>query len=112
LSAHLGRHRPVNSINDSGQIVGGSNEAFLYSGGVMYNLDSLTPGSGWELSDATGINNSGQIVGYGLNPAGQTHAFLLNPVPEPSTMVLLASAVFTVCVLRWKCKKAIAPASN
>jgi hypothetical protein len=45
-------------------------------------------GSGWVLSKASGINDLGQIVGAGsIN--GQTHAFLMTPVPEPATLLLL-----------------------
>ena len=41
--------------------------------------DAIPPDSGWTLYEATAINNQGQIVGYGLNPAGQTSAYLLTP---------------------------------
>ena len=83
------------SINDSGQITGqlissGSNpqHAFLYSGGVMTDLNALiSPSSGWVLQSAQGINDFGQIVGSGTFN-GQYDAFLLTPVPEPSTVVL------------------------
>jgi probable HAF family extracellular repeat protein len=75
-----------NAINDSGQIVGGS---YIYSNGTMTDLNSLIPtDSGWTLTNAEGINNSGQIVGYDTNPLGQTDAFLLTPTPEPSTVAL------------------------
>ena len=51
--------------------------AFLYSGGVMQDLNSLIdPSSGWVLGQATGINDSGQVVGYSYNANGQDHAFL------------------------------------
>ena len=32
---------------------------------------------------AMDINDHGQIVGYGINPAGQQHGFLLDPVKSP-----------------------------
>ena len=39
-------------------------------------------------SAANAVNDSGQIVGYGTNPTGQTHAFLLTPLPQaPLTYV-------------------------
>ena len=76
-------------INNSGQVVGSvvigvtPYYAFLYSGGVMTNLNNLIiGGSGWTLQEATAINDSGQIVGYGVNPSGQIHAFMLNPLPS------------------------------
>jgi len=69
-------------INDKGQVVGtfASTDAFLYSNGVMHDLNSLIPSnSGWTLQVAYGINDSGQITGWGINPSGQTDAFLLTP---------------------------------
>ncbi len=68
------------AINNLGQVVGYSSAgsyAFLYSGGSPQNLNSLIPSnSGWTLTEATGINDSGQICGYG-EYGGQTEAFLL-----------------------------------
>ena len=56
---------------------GGSDHAFLYSDGTEQDLNTLIPASsGWTLEDAYGINDSGQVVGTGVNPSGQTHAFL------------------------------------
>jgi probable HAF family extracellular repeat protein len=75
-----------NGINDSGQIVGwadtgsGAQDAFLYAGGSMQNLNSLLfPSCHWTLEDAQAINESGQIVGYGANTGGPIHAVLLTP---------------------------------
>ena len=83
-------------INASGQVTGwsytttGTMHAFLYSGGVMTDLNTLIdPTSGWVLQTAQAINDSGQITGYGII-GGQTHAFLLTPIPEPSSVVLAA----------------------
>ncbi len=82
-------------INDIGQVVGwngmGGGAAFLYdSVHGMVDLNSLiVSSSGWDLTGALAINNAGQITGEGTI-GGQTHAFLLTPVPEPSTWALLA----------------------
>ncbi len=43
---------------------------------------------GWTDTFATNINESGWIIGYGVNPEGKEHSFLL--VPEPATLALLA----------------------
>ena len=82
------------SINESGQVVGysttngGVNRAFLWENGAMTDLNNLIPpGSGWELTSATGINDAGWIVGSGTNPIGEGHAFLM--IPEPATLLLL-----------------------
>ena len=85
-------------INDSGQVVGTSYgtgyHAFLYSGGTMQDLNNLVSPSlgGWTLEYATDINDRGQVCGYGINPSGQTDAFLLTPTPEPSSLALLGAA--------------------
>jgi probable HAF family extracellular repeat protein len=75
------------SINDHDQIVGysalGYNyfHAFLYRNGLMVDLNDHVPDSpGWDLNFATSINDAGQIVGIGII-GGQTHGFLLTPVP-------------------------------
>jgi probable HAF family extracellular repeat protein len=78
-------------INNSGQVVGRSGGAFLWtSGDGMVNLNTLIdPQSGWELIYANAINDAGQIVGTGYI-GGEQHAFLLTPVPEPASLALLA----------------------
>jgi probable HAF family extracellular repeat protein len=85
------------SINNNALIVGESytvgttEHAFLYSGGVMRDLNALVPSnSGWKLEEADAISDTGLIVGDGLNPAGQAEAFLLTPVPEPAGVALMA----------------------
>ena len=46
----------------------------------MFDLNTLITDPSWILQDGLGINNVGQIVGDGLHN-GQSHAFLLNPLP-------------------------------
>ena len=54
--------------------------AFVYQNGKMQNLNEMIPGdSGWVLEEARSINDSGQIVGQGLQH-GQMRAFLLTPL--------------------------------
>ena len=49
--------------------------------------DDQTKGAlGINLRDAVAINDAGQIAANGVNSAGQFHAFLLTPVPEPSAV--------------------------
>jgi autotransporter-associated beta strand protein/probable HAF family extracellular repeat protein len=76
------------AINNSDQIVGTSSlasspystHAFLYQNGNTQDLNNLldSSGAGWTLTNAQGINSSGQIVGYGTYN-GNTSAFLLTP---------------------------------
>jgi probable HAF family extracellular repeat protein len=85
------------NINDSGHVVGYSAaasmgfHAFIWTGddGIQ-DLNTLMDGSGlgWTFEFAHAINNGGQIVGKGVNPAGAQHAFLLTPIAEPSMLAL------------------------
>lgn len=77
------------SINNSGLVVGdseladGSDRAFLYDGTKLFDLNTLIPAdSNIVLTSARGINASGQIAA-----SGNGRAFLLTPVPEPTTML-------------------------
>jgi probable HAF family extracellular repeat protein len=84
----LGISTPGNwlAINNYGQVVGllSSGHPFLYTDGVVNDLNDLLPdGSGWVLNDARGINDAGQIVGYGVI-GNQTHAFLMTLDDSPA----------------------------
>jgi probable HAF family extracellular repeat protein len=108
-----GSNSKAYAINDSGTIVGQADvnaytsDAFIYSGGKMTDLNSLLPaGSGWTLWCATGINNAGQIVGYGLDSQGFEHAFKMAPAAVsfrvsgyPPTTKAGTSHSFTVTAL-------------
>lgn len=73
----LGSFTPA-AINDNGVMVGGPS---IDSGGTVQNLNTLIPaGSPYQIQDATGINNNGQIAANAIDTAtGQNHALLLNP---------------------------------
>jgi probable HAF family extracellular repeat protein len=91
-----GTNSLAEAINTSGWVVGRSDvttdaipHAFVYDPAHgMRDLNTLLPAnSGWVLQDATGINDTGQISGWGyIN--GQQHAFLLAPLS------MLSSAAF------------------
>lgn len=108
------------SFNSKGQVAGSANlcsdphqkcyntyVATLYSQGVMTNLNDLMPaGSGWILESATGINDKGEIIGYGIYDGG-LEGFLLTPedpptAPEPKTTwgLLLAGCCGAVILRR------------
>ena len=68
------------AINASGQVVGGVGTAatstsaygFLYSHGKMSDLGTL----GGASSNALGVNDNGNVVGYATTADGDLHAFL------------------------------------
>lgn len=74
------------AINESDEVVGYSesslgDRAFYWSGsdGMIDLNDYIHPDSGWELRYAYGINEIGQIIGWGINPDGDIRGFLLTP---------------------------------
>lgn len=71
----------ANAINNAGQIVGQATtsggggyiyHAFLYTNGIMTDLDNT--GQGW--SSANAINHDGEIVGEFTTPLGLIHGFI------------------------------------
>ena len=80
----------LSTVVGTSEVAGGGSHAFVYSAGVMTDLNALLPaGSGWILEDATSVNASGEIVGYGLHN-GSRHAFRLTP---QATILLLAGGL-------------------
>ena len=86
LGTFGGNHSVAYAINASGQVVGYAQtpgnavRAFLWQGGVMTDLNALLPpGSSWVLVEATAINDSGAIVGWGYFN-NQIRAYTLTPV--------------------------------
>ncbi len=80
-------HSEAKDVNNAGEIVGytakffgsptSGGAAMLWHNGEAIDLNTLVPpGSGWVLQSAEGINDRGDIVGYG-SYQGQTRAFLL-----------------------------------
>jgi probable HAF family extracellular repeat protein len=102
----------ANAINDSGVIVGESDgemtgeRAVVFKAGVAIDLNTLIPaGTGIVLTDATAINNTGQIVVNGtLN--GRQRVFLLDPmtttVPEPRTIAVVFGGLASMAAARWR----------
>ena len=80
------------AINAAGQIVGtaifppiykpfraGKHVPFISTTGGLVNLNTLIPaGTGFTLTDALGINDSGQILCDATNASGNKHAVLLS----------------------------------
>jgi len=87
-----GKYAVPTDINDAGQIVGvstlesGVQHSFLFIDDGMVDLSILdvVVSAGWTNIFAVGINNNGQIVGYGNlsdDPSHQ-HPFLLSFTPD------------------------------
>ena len=99
----------VDGLNDKGQIVGryldqtGSRDhGFLYMNGTFTTLD--VPGS--SDTEATGINNLGQIVGTYYLPGSVTAAvFVATPTPEPSPSVSFTGSLVIFGLLSWRSRR-------
>jgi probable HAF family extracellular repeat protein len=93
----------ASEIDFFGQVIGSSGNSYVSAGwwpdlassingrafvwseqSGMTDLNTLiTPGSGWTLTSASGINDWGQIIGEGIVD-GQPHGFLLTPIYKAS----------------------------
>jgi probable HAF family extracellular repeat protein len=110
LAGVAGKTGSAQAINDAGLIVGrfGSHAhqyvpALWLSPTEMIDLNTAldASGSGWVLQEAYGINDSGQIVGWGFydpdGPGGADEVqrgFLLTPaVPEPASIALIVGVL-------------------
>jgi probable HAF family extracellular repeat protein len=97
------------AVNSAGVIVGDSelvpndftHHAFSFVNGAMVDLNSVIPAnSGWTLYGANGVNDLGQIVGYGA-VNGEIHGFVLTAIPEPASWaVLIGAGAFGIAVYR------------
>lgn len=78
------RNFRIASINGANTLVGSYNgkAAMRRQGDEPVELSTMVPNDmdGWELLEATGINDRDQIVGYGKK-MGQLHNFLIEPLP-------------------------------
>ncbi|HWV19161.1 MAG TPA: PEP-CTERM sorting domain-containing protein [Rhodocyclaceae bacterium] len=97
------------AINENGVIVGSADgRAAMWKGGVITDLNNFLSAQqkaeGWYLTEATGINDKGWIIGIGTNPLfDQTRAFLLtSAVPEPGSylMSIIGLAMLAVVLRR------------
>jgi probable HAF family extracellular repeat protein len=95
----------------SALVTGNRSHALLWSGsaGTAIDLHQYLP-SGIIDSRAMGIDAQGNVVGYGSDASGNTHAFLWRVAPEPSTFALGIVAAVTFCLLHfWRRRRVAQP---
>jgi probable HAF family extracellular repeat protein len=79
------------AINNEGVIVGetANHTAAILSGGHLTDLNTLIDQElRWTLKQANGINDQGEIVGWGYDPSGNPSAFLLSPEIHPGSVTI------------------------
>lgn len=99
LATRNGEWIQAHGVNSAGDVVGSMpipnpNGAFLWSGGVLYDLiDYIDPAGGWRIDEALAINDRGQISAFGCNQASECGPLVLTPVPEPQVVALLMAGL-------------------
>lgn len=100
-----GLYLNVEDINEHGAFVGSSwtptgTVGYLYADGALIALNDLVdPSLGWNITSATGINDSGQISAFGCRDyvCGGLRLDVATAVPEPQALDMLVAglALFT-----------------
>jgi probable HAF family extracellular repeat protein len=98
----------VDDINEHGAFVGnaakvgsgnGGPFGYVFLHGAAVDLNTLIDAaSGWQISGASGINDLGQIVGYGCvsDSCGAVRLDLAGAVPEPASALLLVPGLLVL----------------
>jgi len=98
-------------VNDSGLAVGYYGDSTTSQHGYFYNTNTGLytflddPAAqfhdGVEVTQITGISNSGEIAGFYTDAQGLAHSFVATPVPEPSGVALGALGLLATVGFGW-----------
>jgi probable HAF family extracellular repeat protein len=105
--------QPVTTEVFGGVVIDGGNPLssvpFLYTDGVMEDINSLVVGPHIPFDHALSIDDTGQIIVHGRDMIDwglyRDYTLVLSPVPEPSTYALLACSLVAIAAMtrssRW-----------
>jgi probable HAF family extracellular repeat protein len=88
-------------INDEGSVVGfsfdalGRQRAFVWTGGMLFDLNDMVGDSDWSFTAAYAVNDRGQIAGTGYYK-GVSSAFRLDPIEVFSRPALSSQEALAV----------------
>lgn len=103
-----GNYSEATAVSGDGSIIVGSSNDSAFVWDASHGMRSLTDVlegygldlTGWTLGDAVGVSADGRtIVGTGVNPSGQSEAWLA-VLPEPSTALLCAVGLAGLVAVR------------
>ncbi len=98
-------------LNNLGEAVGFDIDAMGNMHGIVCNVGAGTcvqvdDPMGIGTTTFNGVNDKGQVVGFYTNNAGNTIGLLADPIPEPSSLALLASGLIALGVARVRRRRA------
>jgi len=93
-------------VGESDTLIGVHAFIFTFTNGMRDLNDFIPSSSGWVLTSATAINDSGQILGMG-NYQGQQRAYLLTPKPQFTLLLAQGKLAFTLSGLAIQCRYTI-----
>lgn len=99
---HLGRFNDGQTVTnwDSGYFYAAAGETTVHEFAEL-----IPPGLAWQAMLPVSINDKGQILGWGINPEGESSTFLLTPnaVPEPGTWAVFG---LMAAAAGWRARRA------
>ncbi len=109
-------------VNDQGMSVGYYGDSTTSQHGYFYNTNTGTYtflddpnaafSNGVEVTQITGINNSGEISGFYSDANGVFHGFVALAVPEPASMALMGIGMTSALIWVRKRRRTTAPAAE